>query len=361
MELELTGDRRQSNGNSGGQPAEPFNLAVDICRQWAADRGRLALYYDDTQGRTTAYSFWDMQREANRLSNVLAALGTLAGDRVAIVLPQCPEALIALVSICQMGAVAVPLAASLAPRAMAHRLNDSAAHLAIVDAASLPRLLHFRRQSPQLRHLIGVAGAIGDGVHRWQRVREHASPRYTPLPTAAGDPAILVYPDESGGASAEPVLLAHAALLDVLDTYLGAHGSFPQPGDLFWSPLDWTSVGGLLNVVLPTWHFGVPLLASRQATDACRVFTLLERHTVRNTVLATETLAAMMAAAADPRAAYDLDLRTLVCAGEPPGEPVACWAREKLGLTIGLASAHHAMPLLRPIAHGTNALPCARG
>jgi acetyl-CoA synthetase len=362
VQLEITDDRRERNGHSGGQTAEPFNLAVDVCRQWAADRGRLALYYDDdAQGRTAAYSFWDIQREANRLSNVLAALGTLAGDRVAIVLPQCPEALIALVSICQMGAIAVPLAESLAPPAMAHRLDDSAAHLAIVDPANLLRLLPLRRQIPQLRHMIGVGGAAGNGVHSWQQVCEHASPRYTPLPTTAADPAILLYPDDWAAPSAEPVLLAHGALFDGVDAYLGAHSPFPQPGDLFWSPVAWASADGLLNVVLPTWHFGVPLLASRRPADARQVFALLDRYAVRNTVLAGETLAAMMATVADPHAAYDLDLRTLVCAGEPPGQPVVCWVQEKLGLTIQQASSHRAMPPRRAIADGANELPCERG
>ncbi|MBK8115742.1 MAG: acyl-CoA synthetase [Candidatus Accumulibacter sp.] len=86
---------------------ERFNLAVDVCGRWAAERHRFALYYEDASGFTSAHTFWDIQRQANRLSNVLAALGTLPGDRVAILLPQCPEAAIAQIAICQMGALAV--------------------------------------------------------------------------------------------------------------------------------------------------------------------------------------------------------------------------------------------------------------
>ena len=43
-----------------------------LLRQWAADRARFALYWEDESGATAAYSFWDIQQAANRLSNALA-------------------------------------------------------------------------------------------------------------------------------------------------------------------------------------------------------------------------------------------------------------------------------------------------
>ena len=61
-------------GFSWNVPAE-FNIATACCGRWAPDRTRFALYWEDESGATSAHSFWDLQREANRLSNVLAALG----------------------------------------------------------------------------------------------------------------------------------------------------------------------------------------------------------------------------------------------------------------------------------------------
>ncbi|MBK8386924.1 MAG: AMP-binding protein [Candidatus Accumulibacter sp.] len=111
-------------------------------------RHRFALYYEDESGFTSAHTFWDIQRQANRLSNVLAALGTLPGDRVAIVLPQCPEAAIAQIAICQMGALAVPLSPFLGPDPLEYRLGDAAARLAIVDATTQPGVLGLRHGCP---------------------------------------------------------------------------------------------------------------------------------------------------------------------------------------------------------------------
>jgi acyl-CoA synthetase (AMP-forming)/AMP-acid ligase II len=48
-------------------------------------------------------------QQANRLSNALAAMGIARGDRVAILLPQRPETVVAYLACFQMGAIAVPL------------------------------------------------------------------------------------------------------------------------------------------------------------------------------------------------------------------------------------------------------------
>src|SRR5919206_35442 len=68
-----------------------YNIAAACCGQWAAERSRFALYWEDESGASAAYSFWDIQMAANRLSNALAALGVKRGDRVALILPQRPE------------------------------------------------------------------------------------------------------------------------------------------------------------------------------------------------------------------------------------------------------------------------------
>jgi len=130
------------------QVPERYNIGVDVCGRWASDRGRFALYYEDESGNTSAWTFWDIQRAANRLSNVLGALGTLFGDRVAIILPQRPQTGIAHVAIYQMGAVALPLSHLFGPEALEYRLGDAGAHVAIVDETTLPKLLESATACP---------------------------------------------------------------------------------------------------------------------------------------------------------------------------------------------------------------------
>jgi len=39
------------------------------------------------------------------------------------------------------------------------------------------------------------------------------------------------------------------------------HYPFAQPGDNYWTPADWAWAGGLLDVLLPSLHHGVPVIA----------------------------------------------------------------------------------------------------
>ena len=104
-----------------------FNIAQACCGQWAADRSRFALYWEDESGASAAFSFWDIQLAANRLSNALAALGVQRGERVALMLPQRPESAIAYMAIFQLGAIALPLSHLFGPDAIEYRMNHAEA------------------------------------------------------------------------------------------------------------------------------------------------------------------------------------------------------------------------------------------
>lgn len=335
--LDTAADYAAMHAGFRWQVPERYNIGVDICGRWANDRSRFALYYEDEAGHREAWTFRDIQQAANRLSNVLAALGTLAGERVAIMLPQRPQTGIAHVAIYQMGAVAVPLSHLFGPEALEYRLADAGVRIAIVDDTTLPKLLAVRDRLPALRHIIAVDIDAGDaaasGVKRWETVLEHASPRFMPVDTAADDPALIIY---TSGTTGQPkgALMAHRTLLGNLTGFVCSHDFYPQPGDLFWSPADWAWTGGLFDVLLPAWHFGMPLLAYRGRFDADKAFSLIERYGVRNTFLFPTALKMMMKAVPDPQAHYDIDLRTLMSAGEPLGETVCQWARDKLGVEV---------------------------
>ena len=314
-----------------------YNIARDICGRWAEDRARFALYYEDEAGNTSAWTFWDIQREANRLSNVLGALGTQRGDRVAIMMPQRPHTGVAHVAIYQMGAVALPLSHLFGPDALEFRLADAEAHVAIVDDSTLPKLLEVVDRLPKLRHIIGVdiapETAAAAGVKPWERVLEHASPRYVPADTAADDPALIIYTSGTTG-NPKGTLIAHRSLIGNLSGFVCSHDYFPQSGDMFWSPADWAWTGGLFDVLLPVWRFGMPLLAYKGRFEAEKAFELIEKYGIRNTFLFPTALKMMMKTVPDPKARYDIDLRSIMSAGEPVGEAVFSWAREKLGVTI---------------------------
>jgi acetyl-CoA synthetase len=311
---------------------ERYNMAHACCGKWAGDRARFALYWEDESGAAAAYSFWDIQQAANRLSNALAALGVKRGERVAIILPQRPETAIAYIAVFQMGAIALPLSHLFGPDALEYRMEHAEASVAIVEPATIANLRAIRDRLTHLRHVIGVETAERD-VHSWKNLLEKASSRYAPLDTKADDPAIIIYTSGTTGAP-KGALEAHRLLIGNLSGFVHSHDFFPRPGDIFWSPADWAWAGGLFDALLPTWAFGLPILGYRGKFDAEKAYYLIEKYGIRNSFLFPTALKLMMKAFPSPKSKFDISLRSIMSAGESVGVTVFEWARAELGVTV---------------------------
>jgi len=312
---------------------ERYNMARACCGNWAPDRGRFALYWEDESGAMAAYTYWDLQQAANRLSNALAALGVKRGDRVAIILPQRPETAIAYIAVFQMGAIALPLSHLFGPDALEYRMEHAEASVAIVEPATIANLWAIRERLTHLRHVIGVGGAIERGVLQWQDLLANASTRFHGVDTHADDPALIIY---TSGTTGPPkgALKAHRTLIGNVPGFVHSHDFFPRTGDMFWSPADWAWTGGLMDALLPSMMFGVPILGYRGRFDAEKAYYLIEKYGVRNSFLFPTALKLMMKAVPEPKKKYDFDLRSIMSAGESVGVTVFEWAKEHLGVTI---------------------------
>jgi acetyl-CoA synthetase len=313
-------------------PAE-FNIAHSCCARWAADSARHALYWEDECGATAAFTFRQVQLEANRLSNALGALGVKAGDRVAMILPQRPETAIAYMALFQMGAIALPLSHLFGPDALEYRLADAGASVAIADEAAIANLEPIRDRLPELKHVIGVAGARARDSLDWQDLLGRASDGFPLRRSAAEEPALIIY---TSGTTGPPkgALKPQRVLLGNLPGFVHSHDFFPQPGDVFWSPADWAWTGGLMDALLPAWFYGMPLLGYRGRFDPERAYSLCERYRIRNAFLFPTALKQMMKAVPEPKQRFSLALRSVMSGGESLGTAVLEWAREQLGVTI---------------------------
>ena len=313
-------------------PAD-FNIAEAVCRRHASDPSRVAIHWEDEEGARTTLTYHALAQQADRLSNALASLGVQRGDTVAIILPQRPETAIAHIACYQLGAIAVPLSFLFGPDALEYRLNDSAAKIVFVDAASLPNLAPLRDRLPHLRHVVGVAGARESWTVAWEALQQKSSTQFTPVTTRATDPALLVY---TSGTTGPPkgALMPQQCLLGNLPGFVHSHDGFPQPGDVFWSPADWAWTGGLMDALLPTLYFGCPVVGFRGRFEPERALQLMERYRVRNSFLFPTALKMIMKAVPEPRQQHTLHLRSIMSAGEAVGTTVFAWAQEALGVTI---------------------------
>jgi acetyl-CoA synthetase len=310
-----------------------YNIGVDICDRWAArEPDRLAILHVRTDGRIENISFGVLRETSNRLANVLRVRGIVRGDRVAIFMPQAPEVAAAHIAIYKLGAVALPVAILFGPDALVYRLQNSGARALLTNAQGLAKLNEIRAQVPELACVLSVDGA-GEGALSFADELARASPNFTAVDTAAEDPAMMIY---TSGTTGQPKGALHAqrVLLGHLPGAELPHYPFPQAGDSYWTPADWAWAGGLLDVLLPSLHHGVPVIARRfDKFDPEEAFTLMAKLTIRNAFIPPTALR-MMRAVPNPRGRYDFKLRSMASGGESLGIEALEWGREAFGLAI---------------------------
>jgi acetyl-CoA synthetase len=313
-------------------PAD-FNIGVDACDKWAHGSGRVALIYEKSDGAQTRYTFDDIKAQSNRLARSLERHGVRRGDRVAVYLPQAPETAVTHIAVYKMGAVAVPLFTLFGVDAIQYRLANSGAAALVTDAEGCRKLLEIRASLPDLKVIYCIDGEGEGGAVPFHPALAAESDDYTPVRTAADDPAVIIY---TSGTTGKPkgALHAHRVLLGHLPGVEMSHEFFPENAKLMWTPADWAWIGGLLDVLLPSWHHGVPVLARRfEKFDGTSALELMARHGVTHTFLPPTALK-MMRGAAYPEAAGPLALRSVASGGESLGAELIDWGRRVLGVTI---------------------------
>ena len=311
------------------QVPDRYNLGVDICdRHAASDPDKIALIDVAETGAVTEYSFATLREKSNRLANVLAEFAK-QGDRIAVLLPQCVETAAAHIAVTKMGCISIPLFTLFGPEALLHRLADSGAKAVITNAAGAATLATLRQQLPALERVLSIDGAA-EGADDYHALCAAASPDFTPVDTAADDPAILIYTSGTTGAP-KGALHPHRVLLGHLPGVEMSHDFFPQTGDKIWTPADWAWIGGLLDVLMPALHHAVPVVACRfKKFTAKAAFDLIRDHGIRNAFLPPTALKLMRL----DTPATPVPMRSVASGGETLGKELIAWGQDVFGTTI---------------------------
>lgn len=331
-------------------PAQ-FNMAEVCCARWARSKAHkhapAIIEHQQSPQTCKTWSFGDLHQAANRLSKELQKRGVFKGDRVAIVMPQRFETAVAYMAVLQLGAVAMPLSMLFGPEALAFRINDSGAAIALCDERSAPVLSGLQHECSGLKSILDVPELMAKAnAGALQEVKFKA------MGTLSEDPAVLIYTSGTTG-NPKGALIPHRALIGNLTGFLcsqnwfgfkpfhQAHSALPRVDELpagsnaiFWSPADWAWTGGLMDALLPALYFGRPIVAFNGRFTPEAAFDILDQHAITHSFLFPTALKAMMKNEAQPRQRYRLVLEGLMSAGEAVGDAVFAYCRDQLGVVV---------------------------
>ena len=311
-----------------------FNIGTAVSDAWAArEPGRVCLQHFLPDAPPLSMTYGALAAQSDAFARALAAQGVKAGDRVAILLPQGFETVVAHVAIYKLGAIALPLALLFGADALAFRLKNAGVRAVVTNAFGWQRLAAIRDELPEL-DLVVVTEPVDDpaALSFHDLVAGHAGP-FTAVDSGPDGPAMMIY---TSGTTGPPkgALHGHRVLLGHVPGFQMHHEFLPQPGDRIWTPSDWAWAGGLLNVLLPALLLGVPVVSSPgQKFDPDMAYRIMQDMDVRNAFIPPTALR-LMKAVERPREKYRLNLRTIGSAGESLGRETWEWVRDTLGITV---------------------------
>lgn len=188
---------------------EIFNagMLVDVgAQRWGK---RVAVYHYETGAAITYEEVRDM---ANRVGNGLLRIGVRPGDRVAILMDDCPEWVYSFFGTLKTGAIVSPLNTLLSEADYAAFLSDMRASALFVGASYFEKVRGIISSLPCLKRVV-VHGGEGNEAERkgllvdWAEFVQGASSELEPEPTFSADMALFVY---TSGATGRPKAIVHS-------------------------------------------------------------------------------------------------------------------------------------------------------
>ena len=309
---------------------DDFSMAEACCDRWAAATPDAPAVIDvGAEGRREVWTFARLKAASYALAATLKAQGVMKGDRVAVLLAQSPAVMVAHFAAHKLGAVSLPLFTLFGEDALAYRLEDSGASVAVTDDANLDRLMDVA--GPAMSTIVTTSERASQGTPRviaWEdALRGGAALR--PEPVGPDVPAVMIYTSGTTGAP-KGALHGHRFLLGHLPS-VEMVLERPVSGDVAWTPADWAWIGGLMDLAMPALYFGLPLVAHRMRKFEPEVAYALMRDEGVSISFLPPTALKLMRGTAVPDG---MRLRAVGSGGESLGADLLAWGQETLGASI---------------------------
>lgn len=117
------------------------------------------------QERRLTYA--DFHREVHRVANSFLRSGVRRGEKIALLLPNCPEFLFAVFAAAEIGAIFVPINTAFTAEEVGYVLEHSESSFLVTTPAFLPLIAAIRERCPRLRRVITLGNDKEPGCLSW--------------------------------------------------------------------------------------------------------------------------------------------------------------------------------------------------
>jgi acetyl-CoA synthetase len=312
--------------------------ANDVAILWEGD--------DPSQSRRITYG--ELHEQVCRLANVLKSNGVRKGDRVTLYLPMIPEAAVAMLACCRIGAIHSIVFGGFSPDALAGRVQDCDARMVITADEGLRggKIVPLKANVDEaLTHCTSVDRVIvvkrtggtvtmkgGRDIWYHDAVAQ-ASPECAPEPIGAEDPLFILY---TSGSTGKPKGVLHTTggylvWVSMTHQYIFDY----RPGDIYWCAADigWVTghsyivYGPLANGATTLMFEGVP-----NYPDFSRFWQVIDKYKVNMFYAAPTALRALMREGDEwVKKTSRASLRLLGSVGEPINPEAWLWYHHVVG------------------------------
>jgi long-chain acyl-CoA synthetase len=242
-------------------------MLEESCKRYAKNA---ATVYD---GKVMTYEA--LNRAVNALGNELKSLGITKGDKVAVMLSNCPEFVISYFAVQKIGAVAVTLNVLSTPYELRHLLGNSDTRCLITETLLAKKFEEIRNDLPLCRHVITTGGLDSDSSP-FRHIIEKG-PFTLGIPEITGDdPAVMIY---TAGLTGKPLgaVLTHHNLLTQSNLLGGVYSCTEKDRGLALIPL-FHAFGAVANMLGPLRIGAGIVLMDRFTLDG--IFSTIEKEKV---------------------------------------------------------------------------------
>jgi len=158
---------------------------------------------------------WSSREHADygaRMATVLHAAGVQRGDRVPVIMPNCPEVLAAFQAVWKLGAAIVPVTPQWGAKEVGHVLDHSDAKLVITSPDLAARMAEARAHAPRCTQVLVIGGTDVPGARDITANIAAAAPHEGMVDCGEDELAFLLY---TSGTTGHPkgVMLSHKNII----------------------------------------------------------------------------------------------------------------------------------------------------